>query len=479
MFEKIKDKLLFVLMFFPLLIIDRNSFSVDTYWMIRYGQMIRKDGFFDTLPMSVHNFHFIPQQWLSDVIISFFYDYLGYPGTLLYVCITCAMCIFIFYKIMYLITENDINAKIFTFLFSLLFTYMYSETRPQMISFICILSIIYILEKYVRTQNFKYLLFMPFIFILQINSHATCYPFLIMVCCAFIFNFENFRTKNLVVDTYNEKNIIIVLFISIISLVLNPYGIEMVTYILRCSSPEIKDYLSFEMQTLTIKNYGLIVLIATFILFILFYKFKEKFNLRYVFLLFGSFILASLNVRSMIYFIIGFIIFVADYSKNILDTKKFLEKVFGAYEIMIPIFMAAALLIRIINIGKYELNDFAYRGSEYSTNGIVESIKEDAADKENIRVYNYPFIGGYLQFNGLDVYMNSGLEPFLKKQNKEKDVINEYLLVQFGRKDPKEFINEYKFDYLILKNGDYLENYANKNLEFIFTNNDFSVYKVN
>ena len=120
MFEKIKDKLLFILMFFPLLIIDRNSFSVDTYWMIRYGQMIRKDGFFDTLPMSVHNFHFIPQQWLSDVIISFFYDYLGYPGTLLYACITCAICIFIFYKIMHLITENGINAKIFTFLFSLL-----------------------------------------------------------------------------------------------------------------------------------------------------------------------------------------------------------------------------------------------------------------------------------------------------------------------------------------------------------------------
>lgn len=477
MFEKIKDKLLFILMFFPLLLIDRNAFSTDTYWMIKYGQIIRKDGFFDTIPMSVHKFHFIPQQWLSDVIVSFFYDLFKYPGTLLYVIITSFLCIFVFYKIINLITKNDINAKVFTFIFSLIFCLIYSEARPQMISFLCLLTLIYILEKYVRTQNFKFLLFMPFLFILQINAHATCYPFLIMICCAYLFNYKVFEGKIIIEDVYNKNNILIMLLISSACLFINPYGLEMITYILRCSSEEISEYLSFEMQALTIKNYGIIVVACFVILLILLYHFKEKIKLRYLLLLIGSFVLVSLNVRSLVYFLIGFIIFVSDYSKNVLDTKTLLEKVFGAYEIMIPALMVVAIIFRIINIDKYILNDFAYRGVEYSTNGIVESIKENTS-KENIRVYNYPFIGGYLQFNGFDVYMNSGLEPFLKAQNKEKDVIDEYLSLQFGRINPEEFIKEYNFDYLILRDGDFLEDYASENLEFIYTNDDFDVYKV-
>jgi len=474
MFSKFKDKLLYILMFLPIIFIDYNAFSTDTYWLIRYGQMIRNNGFFTSIPMSVHNFHFIPQQWLTDIIMSIFYDAFGFFGTLIYVYITSFICILIFYNIMKLITENKTNSKAFTFIFAIPFCIMYSETRPQMISYICLLTLIYILEKYVKTNNFKLLLLMPFIFILQINSHATCYPFLIMICFAYIFNLKIFKTKNIVDDDYDKRKIAVMLFISTLCLFINPFPREMVTYIFRCSSASISEYLSFEMQPLTIKNYGIMVLLLFFVLFIIIYNFKENIKLRYLLLFIGGFGLCCLNIRSLIYFLIGYLIFVVSYMKK-MDTEKFLQKVFGAYEIMIPIIIVVAIVVRIVNIKYFTLDDFSYRGTDYSTNGIVEAIYKDSS-KENIRVYNFPFIGGYLQFNGFDVYMNSGLEPFLKSQNKEKDVIDEYLFLQFGRIDAKEFIDEYDFDYLILKTDDYLEEYAAKNLRLIYDNGDFTVY---
>ena len=478
MLEKIrhhKSKLLYIIMFLPLLIIDFNSFNADTYWMIKYGQMIRQSGFFNKIPMTVHNFDYIPQQWFVDVIISILYDLGGLVFTLLYVYITAFICVLLFYKIIKLITNNTQNAQIFTFIFALPFCIMFSETRPQMISFICDLGLIYILERYIRDKDIINLLFMPFIFILQINSQATCWPFLVMICCAYILNLKYFKTNNIIDDSYNILNIIIVLIVSIPCLLINPYGIKMVTYIFKCFSSDI-EYLSFEMQPLTIKNYGALVLILLFILFILLYKTKEQIKLHFLLLLTGSLICTFINIRSLVYFLIAFIIFVADYTKNTLDTEKLLTKIFGYYEIMMPSIIIAVVIIRLLTLNNFTLNNFCIRQIDYSTEGIVEHINQDS-NKEHKRVYNYPFIGGYLQFNDLDVYMNSGLEPFLKSQNGKMDVIEEYLNLQFGRVNEKEFIDKYKFDYLILNNTDYLQEYAKNNLQFIYSNGDFDVYK--
>ena len=472
MYTKMKKILLMLLAFLPILLIDYKMFSIDTYWEILYGKEILENGFFNKIILSVHDFHYIPQQWLTDVIIYLFYKIFGYAGCLIYVYLTSCIIILLFFAIINLVTMDYKKSSVLTFIFSLIFVYIYAESRPQMISFICVLSLIYILEKYVYFNHTNGLFFMPLIFILQINAHSSYYLFLIMIVFAYIFKFKFLSGKNIRIDEYKISKIIIFLIISCLCLFINPYGIDSILYIFRSLSDSIP-MLSFEMQKLSIENYGIIFIICILLLMVILYNHKEKINLRYLLLLLGSTALMLFSVKSTIFFIIGYIIFVADYIKNI-DTEKILNKIFGYYEIMIPIVFFVFIIYRIVNLDNFTLDNYSIRYNDCNTNGIIEAIKEDNDGKN---VYSKFNIGGYLQFNGFNVYLNSGLEPFLYSNNKEKDIINEYQMLQFGRIDIKEFLDEYKFDYIIVDKDDILYDYCKQNNELLYTNGSLYVYK--
>ena len=479
-FFKKTENLLLILMFLPVILIDYRMFSFDSYWMIQLGEEIFNNGIPTTMTSNlVPTGDFIAQQWLSSLIIYLFYKFLGFGGTLLFAAIFYIINVYLFYCVLKTITENVVLSRTLSVLFSLFMVIFYTENRPQMISYAILLTTILVLEKYVKTNNFKYLFILPVLTCLQINVQSSVWVIIFCFYMAYIFNLKLFTGKVIKENKYNKKPLILFMIISFFTMLINPYGYKNILYIFNSLDDNIK-YLSFEMQTLSIENYGVFLLLMILILCCIVYFVKSKFTLRFLLLFLGTTLLFCINIRSCIYFFVCSLIFIADYINEEIDIKIILEKIFGYAQITLPLLMIVLLAIRIATVKNYTLNNFAVRGEVTSnTNGIVEAIKEDFEDSTNPRVYSQFDIGGYLQFNGCDAYLNSGLEPFLLKNNHNKDYIDEFINLQFGRIDEKEFLDEYDFDYLVLKDTDILYNYANENYDLIFTNNNLYLYRTN
>ena len=477
-----KEKIFFALMFLPLLILDGQIFTTDIYFEYEYGKAILQNGFIKEMVGSVHHFKMIPQQWLFDILAYIIYGKFGYIGCLISTMLLCVCITLIFYNILKLITNNKIKACIFTAIFSAVMYKMFGEFRPQLFSYICILLIIYLIENYIRKQKIHYLFFIPLLFVLQINIQASCWPFLICAILPYILNIKKLTGKTIIDDNYKKLPVIFSLLISLGALFINPYRLDSILYVFKGLDTNISEFISFEMQTLTIKNYGILLAIGMIILLVLFYSIKSNIKLRYLIFLIGSVLLMSLNIRSTIYFLIAFTLFVADYTKDETNTEKIIEKVFGYAKISIPILLVMFIGIRIYFIKDYKLWNYTIRGIRQTdiienSKGITEQIFLDTT-KEHPRVYSKPGIGSYLQYKGCDIYLNSGAEVFLEKENEEKDVIDEYLLLQMGRIDIKEFLDTYNFDYLVIMDSDILYDYAIKNnFELLHKTSNTYVFK--
>ena len=478
-FLKKTENLLLILMFLPVILIDYKMFAADSYWLIQLGERIFNNGIPTTLASNlVPTGDFVAQQWLTSLIIYIFYKFLGLNGTLLFAAIFYIIDVFLFYKVLKTITGNVVLSRILGVVFSFFMIILYTEDRPQMISYAILLSTILVLEKYIKTNNFKYLFVLPILTCLQINVQSSVWVILFCVYMAYIFNLKLFTGKIIKENKYNKKLLILFVIISFFTMFINPYGYKNILYIFNSLNDDIK-FLSYEMQALSVENFGIILLLVIAVLFCIIYFIKSKITLRFLLLLVGTTILFCINIRSCIYFFVCTLIFIADYINEEIDMKLVLEKVFGYAQVTLPMLMIALLAIRIFTIKNYELNNFAIRGEITSnSNGIAEAINEDY-EGDMPRVYCQFDIGGYLQFNGCSVYLNSGLEPFLIKNNHNKNYIEEFINLQFGRIDEKEFLNEYNFDYLVLRDSDILYDYANENCDLVFTNNNLYLYRTN
>ena len=85
---------------------------------------------------------------------------------------------------------------------------------------------------------------------------------------------------------------------------------------------------------------------------------------------------------------------------------------------------------------------------------------DNFADKD-IKLYTDYNNGGYMEYKGYKCYIDSRAEVFYKSNNKKQDVMVEYVNL-FSNVNPKDFLNKYDFDYLLVANYDglyyYLEN---------------------
>ena len=259
---------------------------------------------------------------------------------------------------------------------------------------------------------------------------------------------------------------------------INPYGYKAITYIFNSYGIyQINNYIR-EMKRIDYdyKCFKIIFLMICFLIIILNYK-KNKIDLRYLLLLFGTLLLAYMNYKGIVYFyLIYFIVLVnllKDFNFNfkfrINQTLcKFLKSVFIGVKIALPIMLIItlcyAICVSIINL-KYDnyLKDTA------------DFIIKDADDINKVRLYIGYNDGGYMEYRGIKSYIDPRAEVFLKKNNKKEDIFIElYNLDNDDIFNFEEFLNKYNFNYLLVDNGEKFDKYLknNENYELKFTQYD-------
>ena len=77
-------------------------------------------------------------------------------------------------------------------------------------------------------------------------------------------------------------------------------------------------------------------------------------------------------------------------------------------------------------------------------------------DLEQMKVWTNYYEGGYLEFQGIHVYIDARAEVFIYENNQEKDVFKEYIELQSGQLYYKDFIARYEFTHFLTCKDDIL-----------------------
>ena len=173
--------------------------------------------------------------------------------------------------------------------------------------------------------------------------------------------------------------------------------------------------------------------------------------------------MSLINVRSIAFFIIGSIPFLAEYLKDInaelsddyIDCKKY-------------IFLIIVAIITVSLINKNRLVSDINDGGNY----LKKHYKND------IIVYTDFDYGSYLEYLGFHPYFDTRAEVFTKKANKKEDIFTEAMEVQEGKYNIDIFINKYKFTHFVVSNDSYMYVYLNnRSTKRIYEGSDYTIFE--
>ena len=419
----------------------------DCYFIIENGRKILTDGFPHTDWMSMHeNLHIVVQQWIPSVINFLVYEHLGGISALffLYVAIFFVLTM-VFFKVVKYVTNNNL---IVSYLSSVIVaagvTSMFGTPRPQPYSLMFALLSIYIMERWRREGNNKFLLLMPVIAIAQANFHSTFFLAVIAVYCAYI-----------LFDTIENKKINLKLLISIIVSfavgLINPYGLEGIFQPLYAIGYEIYEYIG-ELQKVSGLYTSFFVLPAFAVGFLVSKLGLKKEQRVIAFICLGTGIAAALSSRVILFYFAICALFLSSFFtlpegelKPLPLSKK--DKWFKAATYCTAIlFMLIMFLFNFSEFGVGKTQQF--KGLTETVNYCIEN--EDDMKGKTILTPNISE-GQYLYHKlGTRAYIDGRLETYIDSLNKKKDISTEYVNAMLGNTDQKEFIESYGFDYLFI-----------------------------
>ena len=206
----------------------------DMWWHLKMGQIIWTTHAIPTTDLFSYttNHHaWVPHEWLSQLLIYAAYRLGGYSGLMLWLCFFTAALLIAGYALCSLYSGN---AKV-AFLGALviwLFATVGLAIRPQMVGYL--LLVIELLLVYLgRTRNPRWFLWLPPLFAVWVNCHASFFFGIVLAGTFLLASFFNFRRGSLVAlrwDPARRRMLALALILSAAALFLNPIGVKQIVY---------------------------------------------------------------------------------------------------------------------------------------------------------------------------------------------------------------------------------------------------------
>lgn len=421
----------------------------DSWYVLAEGREIVNNGLYYTDQLTMHEGLGVAVQNYGFAVI-FYLLYLAFGGVGLYIAmlILDVILCYLIYKICMVLSDKNLNLSLFLTILtgSLLATTGFVVTRAQMVSYIILILVIYILECYVKDGRTKKLCFIPLLSLLQINLHASLWPMIIAVLGVYIIDFRGHKIKPL----------IITLIVSLLAGLINPYGIKMlVPVIASYGVPEARDYIN-ELRPFSLGANPYILLYLMIVVAMILYIFGKNKNkrIRYFLMIFGFLGLGINSVKGMSQLILTLLFPLA----GIYKTTR-IEK-WGSRKIR---WMAGTWLgiLSLTTIISYVIMTVPNVNSEGPSMEMIAAMDElDKAvggnDKKLLKIYSDYNEGGYVEFRGYKPYIDPRIEVAVKAANGKEDIFSEYFDLQSKGRNAKEFLEKYDFDYLIIREQDTL-----------------------
>ncbi|MBQ6840647.1 MAG: hypothetical protein IJO63_00830 [Bacilli bacterium] len=480
--ENVKpNKWLYIILFtLPLLccLLITNQLDNDIWYLLSEGRYIFENGIYNIDPLSMHNgLHVVVQNWLSATSFWVIFDLFGQMGLVTLILICNFFICLLLYKICVLISDkNYILSLVIMFATDITLLSHYIVSRPQILSFIVLLSLIYVLELYIKSDNAKYLIWIPILSLIEVNMHASLWWMLFLFMLPYVI--DSFKSELLRTQGYRKKPLFLAIGIALLVGLINPYGYKAITFIFTSYGDSymhkfIGELLPFSFNKLLCKQMFSIMLAVGLI----YTFFREgKIKIRYICLFCGTLLLGFMSVKGFSHFILVSIFPLAYFFKDLFprdfsDVFGNLNKVFNILGIAIGVLCIAGSIT--LFIFKFQSN-LMENPAEKPMQLISETF-----DADKVTVYSSFNDGGYVEFQGFKPYIDPRAELYLKKNNKKADIFKEYYELQHNQLVKSDFVKKYDFDVMLIGVTDklYNEMYGYDNYIILYDNSEIG-YRV-
>jgi hypothetical protein len=533
-----KERKLIILFFIILIIftigIVPKSFQNDTFFNISIGKYILNNG----IDMQEHfswvdGLTYTYSHWAFDIIVYLIYNIGGFSGIYISVVLFAIIINLTLFALLNKKNKSPIVALFVTMVSSYIIKDAYTA-RSQIVSFLCFIIEIYCIEQFIDTNKKRYAISLIILSVIIANFHAATWPlylvlFMPYVACEFL-NLISFKsiyskcakrlekklsktpensekylkykkdleyyqnylntehkplfTKTIRKESYNIKNLIILMIIIAFTGLLTPIHGTPYTYIIHSmfgksnfESALSIDYISEMQPIIPATNLGICVFSILFIGFLTFMPSKLK--SEHGFLVLGLYFMALSSARY-----VYLLVFLGSYvlcdiitqNVNLLipDDIHLIENFITKKIIMVLLVVLICMPTVSSIIANLNVN---YVNKNMYPVGAVEYIKENL-DYKNMKIYNSYNNGSYLMLNDIPVFIDSRLDVYCSEFN-DTDVFHDYIYATQGMEYYEDIFSKYDFTHVLLYKNELLNKYIPKdsNYKLLYEDDYFSLYE--
>lgn len=482
--QKIKERdyslyigiiLMFAIEVIGIYLISNNLKMNDAFWHIKTGQWVSEKGVINKCYGSwiLSDESWIAHEWLFGWFI-YQISKFGMNNVVRVFCLLYLITVLICLLQGGILKKNERPPMLYwevvlVFQFSIYALGM--TARPQYITSIFIALYLLILNKSLH-DKIALLYILPVMAILWVNIHGgTSLLSYIMIFVYLLCNVVNWDIGKINFHKAGKKWIfhcIIVLILTIMAILINPYGYKMLIYpytnmqdslmismISEWDSPDAKDFATLLFQIIPMLL-GIVALI----------QYEGKIKSQDIAIFFLYIILYLRSIRFYPFLVIVQTCLIVPYAFHLSMPFKFKrgkkEKTDNRMWNNLSIILIGCLCIIYSIYTLYNVKYEKIQNNKELPDVLLQVICED----NPMRIFNHYNAGGYLLFNNINVFVDGRYEPY-----NQKNVINDYVRlispsnIEEYDQMPK-IINKYKFDaFLISPKNVSLAAYLEKNEE--------------
>ena len=462
------------------------------------------------------NLDYTFSHWAFDIVINLIYTNFDFNG----IYISIILITIIIGVTLFVLLSKKNKSPVISFFITLICLYIIKNAfvaRSQIVSFLCFIIEIYCIEQFIDTNKKKYAITIIILSIIVANFHAATWPLVIILFMPYIvtgiyniFESNYFYERKIIKlekkilklhiesnekekykkeikkyeticnkriankggkyknykiirkESYNLKNLIIILLMVSLTGLITPIHGTPYTYIINSMFGESNfenglasiDYIVEMQPIIPITNIAFITFSIILFAFMIFLPSKIK--MEHVFLVLGLYGMSLISVRYVRLLVLIGAYVINDlwvYTTNLLmeDDINSLEKFFVKASAIICLFVFTIIftsneLIKSENDKYIEKNKYPVEAVEYIKKNI---------DCEKMRIYNSYENGSYLMLNNIPVFIDSRLDVYCSEFN-DTDIFYDFVSVKSGNKHYDEIFVAVSRSISDLANGRYL-----------------------
>ena len=415
--------------------------DTDLYYLIATGRYILQ---YKTVPhinpfCITENCGIVLQNWLYCVLVAFVYDHFYSAGLwLMQSLLLGVMYIVILAFLNYGSYKDRILSHLLTICTIVIFGY--TNLRPEMLTFILVVTQILIIERYMKTSCKRLLYCLPLIILVEANMHASYlfihFVILLPYCVPMI---RNTVINDQSIPLEKMKEFVIPIVLMVFAMFVNPYGAKNAFYFLNALRTRtlfvsgIGEHYAYAVDT----PYAVVFLIMVCIFIAcLIYRKLDSISF-YMFV--GFSFLFVLAAKWVIFFALGClyifrILAKIAHEKNIAlsNSPAFSRQYTYGFTVLLGIGLAGILLCNIDIISNKYASDYLTMNGPFINSGIVQCVKYIKERNPRADVYTLYENNNYLQFCGFRTYTDARPELYSPIFTGGADSIKNALIIENG-----------------------------------------------